>query len=375
MLIEVHMLKNYPPVNLNRDDSGAPKSCFFGGVQRGRISSQCLKRSWRTSDVFHSLGSKGIRTRKLPELVAEKLLAMGVAPDLVEEARIKMTGIANKEGKTTTDGQTAQIVFYSEAEIEQVSKRVYEMITEDGDLKTFKKRSPKDFAAMEKDAKLNPISADIALFGRMVTSPYFMNIDASMQVAHAISTHAVNRESDYYTAMDDLLKAGEETGAGMIGDTDYNSCCYYEYASIDTDALRENLKNSPERDELIERLIPVLLQAMAFTNPTGKQNTFAGQILPSMVMIECKTDKIPLSYVNGFETPVATWGSNPKIVENSIRKFVEYVDRMDDAYGLSLVKRGYFAPGYETIAPGKCEFFGKYKDLLDACAHWIRGEQ
>ena len=112
MLIEVHMLKNYPPVNLNRDDSGAPKSCFFGGVQRGRISSQCLKRSWRTSDVFHSLGSKGIRTRKLPELVAEKLLAMGVAPDLVEEARIKMTGIANKEGKTTTDGQTAQIVFY-----------------------------------------------------------------------------------------------------------------------------------------------------------------------------------------------------------------------------------------------------------------------
>ena len=95
-------------------------------------------------------------------------------------------------------------------------------------MKTFAKRSPKEFTALVEDAKISPISADIALFGRMVTSDYFLNVDASMQVAHAISTHMVNRESDYYTAMDDLLKNNEETGAGMIGDTDYNSCCYYE---------------------------------------------------------------------------------------------------------------------------------------------------
>ena len=90
MLIEVHMLKNYPPVNLNRDDSGAPKSCFFGGVQRGRISSQCLKRSWRTSDIFQAVGSVGVRTRKLPELVEEKLLEMNVDPAVAEEAKIKL---------------------------------------------------------------------------------------------------------------------------------------------------------------------------------------------------------------------------------------------------------------------------------------------
>ena len=87
MLIEIHMLKNYPPVNLNRDDSGAPKTCFFGGVQRGRISSQCLKRSWRTSDIFKRVGSYGIRTRKLPELVAERLLEMGVDPEIVAVAK------------------------------------------------------------------------------------------------------------------------------------------------------------------------------------------------------------------------------------------------------------------------------------------------
>ena len=374
MLIEIHMLKNYPPVNLNRDDSGAPKSCFFGGVQRGRISSQCLKRSWRTSDVFKSVNSYGIRTRKLPELVADRLLKMGVADEIVTEAKVKLTGIANKDGTTTNEGKTAQIVFYSKEDIDRVVQRVKEVIDTDGDLKTFKKRKVKEFDALKADAKISPISADIALFGRMVTSEYFMNVDASMQVAHAISTHAVNRESDYYTAMDDLLKAGEESGAGMVGDTDYNSCCYYEYASIDTDALAENLKNAPDRETLIEKLIPALLQAMAYSNPTGKQNTFAGQIMPDLIMIECKQDKIPLSYVNAYEIPVATWGSNPRIVENSIKRLAEHVDSMDNAYSLPVLARGWFAPRYAEIKPMSCKSYAKFTDLIKACVAWTRGE-
>ena len=375
MLIEVHMLKNYPPVNLNRDESGAPKSCFFGGVQRGRISSQCLKRSWRKSEIFQAAGSTGIRTRKLPELIKDKLLEMGVAEDLAEEAKVKMTGVANKNGTTTNDGETSQIVFYSGDEIERVAQRVKEAIDEDGDLKTFKKRKPKEFSAMVEDAKINPISADIALFGRMVTSDYFMDVNASMQVAHAISTHAVNRESDYYTAMDDLLKAGEETGAGMIGDTDYNSCCYYEYASIDTDVLLENLRNSPNPEELVEKILPALLQAMAYSNPSGKQNTFAGQVFPDMVMIECKKNKIPLSYVNAYEVPVPTWGSNPRVVENSIKKLAEQVNCMDRAYGLPIEARAWFAPRYAEIQPEKCDSFDRFQDVISTCVSWLRGEE
>ena len=374
MLIEVHMLKNYPPVNLNRDDSGAPKSCFFGGVQRGRISSQCLKRSWRTSDVFKRVGSYGIRTRKLPELVADKLIEMGIGADFADCAREKLTGIANKEGTTTKDGMTAQIVFYAEEEIERVAQRIKEAIESDGDLKTFSKRKAKDFDAMKEDAKISPISADIALFGRMVTSDYFMNVDASMQVAHAISTHAVNRESDYYTAMDDLLKAGEVTGAAMIGDTDYNSCCYYEYASIDTDILEENLKNAQGKEELIRKLIPALLQAMAFSNPSGKQNSFAGQIMPDAVMIECKQDKIPLSYVNAFEIPVPVWGSNPKIVETSIQRLAEHVDCMDRAYNLQILSRGWFAPRFPDKKPEKSKSFENFTALIDDCVECLWGE-
>ena len=373
MLIEIHMLKNYPPVNLNRDDSGAPKSCFFGGVQRGRISSQCLKRSWRTSEIFKSIGSYGIRTRKLPELIEERLLEMGVSADFAKAAKEKMTGIANKEGTTSKDGMTSQIVFYSQDEIERVAQRVKEAIDSDGNLKTFEKRKPKDFEALKADAKISPVSADIALFGRMVTSDYFINVDAAMQVAHAISTHPVNRESDYYTAMDDLLKAGEETGAAMIGDTDYNSCCYYEYASIDTDILEENLKDTPNKEEVISRLIPALLQAAAFSNPSGKQNSFAGQIMPDLIMIECKKDKIPLSYVNAYEVPVSVWGTNPHVVENSIRKLAEHVDSMDEAYGLPIVARGWFAPRYSDICPKASQSFSRFSDLIAASLNWIRG--
>ena len=108
MLYEIHMLKNYPPTNLNRDDTGAPKTCSFGGTTRGRISSQCLKRSWRTSDLFKAeVGAEklGVRTRKLPELVAERLLELGVAPEKVEAVKPKISGFGNKDGKETKEGK------------------------------------------------------------------------------------------------------------------------------------------------------------------------------------------------------------------------------------------------------------------------------
>ena len=374
MLIEIHMLKNYPPVNLNRDDGGAPKSCFFGGVQRGRISSQCLKRSWRTSETFRSLGSCGIRTRSMPAMVGERLNAMGVAPEFVEEAEKKLTGVANKDGTINKKGSmTAQIVFYSDEEIDRITAAVKAAIDQDGTLKTFANRKPKEFDQLKACAKDKPITADIALFGRMVTSDYFADVDAAMQVAHAISTHAVNRESDYFTAVDDLLgQSDDSTGAGMIGDVDYNSCCYYEYAALDTDILRENLKNCPDREALIEKLIPVLLRAMAYTNPSGKQNTFAGQVLPDLVMVECKTDKIPLSYVNAFEEPVSAWGNRPDLVKTSIRKLTDHVDCMDKAYELPVLHRAFFAPRFTDIHPASCSQYSQFSALAQACAGWLQ---
>lgn len=373
MLIEIHMLKNYPPVNLNRDDSGAPKVCFFGGVQRGRISSQCLKRSWRESEIFKQVGSFGVRTRHMPALVADKLREMGVGDDYIAVAQKMLTGVANKDGKVNSKGlYTTQIVIYAPEDIDKLALSVKDAIDKDESLEKFKKRGAKDFAKLVDGARTRPVTADIALFGRMVTSECFRDVEAAMQVAHAISTHKVNRESDYFTAIDDLLEGRDELGAGMMGDIDYNSCCYYEYASLDVDQLRENLRFSPDADELVAGLVPALLRAMAFTNPSGKQNTFAGNIFPDAIVVERKNDKIPLSYVNAFEEPVPTFGRNPRIVENSVKRLFDEIDRMDAAYGLEIANRAWLMPKFGEVASKKGEKVDSFGELTALVASWIK---
>ena len=171
MLYEIHMLKNYPPTNLNRDDTGAPKTCVFGGVTRGRISSQCLKRSWRTSELLKSeIGEEnlGIRTRKLPALVAQKLLEMGVNPEYVEAVTPKITGFGNKDGKETKDGTTAQIIFFAPGDIEAAASAVKEKLDSCKNVKDVEKLKAKDLQDAVTGADVRPITLDIALFGRKI---------------------------------------------------------------------------------------------------------------------------------------------------------------------------------------------------------------
>ena len=373
MLIEIHMLKNYPPVNLNRDDSGAPKTCFFGGVQRGRISSQCLKRSWRMSESFRKLGSAGIRTRRMPERVANCLREKGIDDAYAERAQMMLTGILNDKGTEIKEGYTKQVAFYSPEDIDKLTDSVIKAINADGDLKKFKARKANDFRKLVDGAKTRPITADIALFGRMVTSDCFRDVDASIQVAHAISTHAVSRESDYSTAVDDLLKPGE-VGAGMMDDVDFNSCCYYEYAALDTDQLRENLKYTDNCEELMDRLVPALLRTMIVTNPSGKQNTFAGQVLPALILVECKRDKIPLSYVNAFEDPVTPYGGQG-IVTKSVARLSAHVAAMDAAYQLPVEHRAWMSPLQDLNESMQGERVASMPALLERVAAWVKEDQ
>ena len=354
MLYEIHMLKNYPPTNLNRDDTGAPKTCLFGGAMRGRISSQCLKRSWRTSPSFRAeIGDDnlGIRTRKLPVLVAEKLVEMGVSQEFADAVQPRLTGIGNKEGKETKDGNaTAQVIFYANEDIEAVAKTVKAMLEKCKTVKDVQKLKGKDIQAAITGADVRPVTLDIALFGRMVTSDAFRDVEASMQVAHAISTNKVSVESDFFTAMDDVLSSStlEDIGAGMLGDVDFNSSCYYVYVSLDTDALAENLKYAENAEEIVRRAIPALLRAMAFTDPSGKQNSFAGHVLPSVVMVECKEKKIPTSMVNAFVEPV---GKSGDLVAMSARKLADEVDMTARNFGLEVKQRLWFCVDKYDIKP------------------------
>lgn len=361
MLYEIHMLKNYPPVNLNRDESGAPKSCMFGGTTRGRVSSQCLKRSWRTSPLLSQtvgLEHLGLRTRQLPQLVADKLAEMGVSQAYIEAVLPKISGFGNKDGTENKDGNyTAQIVFYAPEDIQAVAETVEKKLKECQSLKEVKALKGKELQEAVKGAEVRPITLDMALFGRMVTSNAFRDVEAAMQVAHAISTNKLNMESDYFTAMDDLLSGAtmEETGSAMIGDTDYNSACYYLYASLDTDILQENLRYTQDAEKLIQTAVPALIRTMALTNPSGKQNSFAGNVLPSAILIECKEEKVPVSMVNAFVRPIKPEPVNDyDIVRGSIQALADQVDTIQNSFGLAVERRLWFCAAPYGIVP-QCE--------------------
>lgn len=370
MLYEIHMLKNYPPTNLNRDDTGAPKTCLFGGVMRARVSSQCLKRSWRTSPSFRAeIGDEnlGIRTRKLPMLVAEKLVEMGVTQEFADAIQPRLTGIGNKEGKETKDGNTtAQVIFYANEDIAAVAETVNALLENCKMVKDVQKLKAKDIQAAVTGADVRPVTLDIALFGRMVTSDAFRDVEASMQVAHAISTNKVSVESDYFTAMDDMLSGNSmnELGAAMIGDVDFNASCYYVYASVDTDALAENLKYAENAQEIVRKAIPALLRAMAFTDPSGKQNSFAGHVMPSVVMVECKEKKIPTSMVNAFVEPVGKGGD---LVKLSAEKLAAEVDMTARNFGLEVKERLWFCVDKYDVKPESAtQICATFPELVEA---------
>lgn len=380
MLLEIHMIKNYPPTNLNRDDTGSPKTCLFGGIQRGRISSQCLKHSWRQSKVLRdelNANTLGIRTRKLPGLVGEKLECRGVDKDYIDIAKEKITGIGNKDGKTNDKGITDQIMFFSQEDISKVADLVQEEIKKAGSVGAFKKLKAKDWQKMMKDAKTRPITLDIALFGRMVTSDAFADVEAAMQVAHAISTHAVNQENDFFTAVDDLVSGGEgdDSGAGMIGDIEYNSCCYYMYAAIDIQQLKDNLMYSDEASKTLNKALPALIRAMAFSNPSGKQNSFAGHVLPDVVCVEVKEKKIPVSYVNAFVKPAVS-GYGKDLVEDSIAKLTTEIDSLERNFGIPVKNRLWFCRK-ELKSPENAEKMQNFNALIDSVKellfNWIEG--
>lgn len=370
MLIEVHMLKSFPPTCLNRDDTGAAKTCVFGGTTRGRISSQCLKRSWRISDIFRTeVGEEniGTRSRLFPTLVEAQLTAMGIPEKQIEMVRpyLSAAGSTSETGKT--DGVTSQLLFFAPEDVTAYANAVKSVISTLEGIKKSDRKKAIDKAV--KDVDVRPVTLDMALFGRMVTDSSFRDVEASMQVAHAISTNTVVMESDYFTALDDLLTDENTSSAGMIGDSSYNASCYYIYAALDTDELRANLQNSPDADELVKKTIPALLRAMAFTNPSGKQNSFAGHSLPSAVMVECKEKKIPTNMANAYTAPVKR---HEDLVQASITKLADEADMMARNYGLEVTDRLWFCVDKYDIAPesatNKCK---TYSELVDAVSAHI----
>jgi CRISPR system Cascade subunit CasC len=356
MLIQFHLLQNYVPSNLNRDDTGSPKDAVFGGVLRGRISSQCLKRSIRTSsileDMFKSEGLLGERTKQLPAIIRSELVALGASdeeinaiiervPEIGRESKKRSTGEdepetpeeSSKEESESPIGETKQLIFIDrKTEARPLAEKLLQAYKKVGSKKWGKTKIPDIVKELGESC---PRSVDIAMFGRMTTSQAFKNVQASVQVAHALSANALKQEFDYYTAMDDL-KPESEPGADMIGDVEFNSCTYYKYLNVHWDEL---LKNLGDDRTIARRAVLALLEAAAMAHPTGKQNSFGAFNLPDFVLVEVSNRNLPVSYANAFLKPVSGF-SDKSLMVNSVEKLSEYVARLSKVYNLE-PKRAY----------------------------------
>ncbi|GAA0551070.1 type I-E CRISPR-associated protein Cas7/Cse4/CasC [Actinomadura livida] len=296
--VEYHLLQTVPPANLNRDDQGNPKEAFFGGVRRSRVSSQAWKRATRIEFDRHlPEADQSTRTKQIAKQLAGRLRDR---TDVDAEQAQRLAGallepLGIKAGRKA--GDTAYLLYYGYGQLDRIVDLVADRAIDLAAL-------PEDeLTAAVKDIKVadelksgHPMG--VALFGRMVADIPSLNVDAAAQVAHALSTHRVELEADYYTAVDDANEQ-DETGAGMIGSIGFNSATLYRYAVIGLHQLVGNIGSTEAALEAIQRFG----RAFALSMPTGHITSFAHRTRPSLVAVVVRDDQ-PVNLVSAFERPV-----------------------------------------------------------------------
>jgi CRISPR system Cascade subunit CasC len=321
--LQLHLLTAYPAANLNRDDTGRPKTLVYGDAPRLRISSQSLKRAWRTSPVFsdslkHGLGS---RTQRLGEEVQRYLEEKGMARDQAVENARRIAGVFGKLETADAESPThiKQLAFVSPAEQERA------LAIADRAL------AGENIAPEAKDLLgTSDSAADIAMFGRMLADEPKYSREAAVQVAHAFTTHSAAVEDDYYVAVDDLKDPAEhdDVGTSFIGVQEYGSGLFYQYVCVDCDLLARNLGGDTT---LGADAVEALLRAAATVSPRGKQASFASRARASFVLAERGTQQ-PRTLAAAFLNPArATDGSG--MVEASVAALTRFRDNLDAAYG------------------------------------------
>jgi len=339
VLIEIHILQNHAPSNLNRDDAGSPKDSFFGGVKRARISSQCIKRSIRKSVIFRDemINHIGERTRHIPIVIKKRLISeFGLSEDVAQKAAEIVVSLGKSEKGETKKSDKAlkletQLMFFDQSEISKLIEVIADF-AKNGKLdKTSSSTLNKELEPLMKDVKRT--SVDIALFGRMTTGEFLEDVEASMQVAHALGTSKMENEYDFFTAVDDLNTGSsmEEQGAGHIGDVEFTSSTFYKYFSCDVLELVKNLNGDIE---LAKKTIGAFLKAAALSMPTGKQNTFAAHNPPDVIVVKIKDKKIPISYANAFIKPVSETKIK-SLMDASAEALQEYIEKVNKAYPMN----------------------------------------
>lgn len=357
--LQIHTLTNYPASLLNRDDAGFAKRMPFGGVVRTRISSQCLKRHWRMYDGENSLKSidapDSVRSRiAFERYVVEPLVADGIPESTARLAAGKIVGkvfgseakqekAEKKGGKKKSDQEppsvarevaTAQVTVVGKPELDYLCQLARDAIKAAGGVPE-KVEKAIDERTNEKDLKKNlralkPGSLEAglgaALFGRMVTGDILSRTDAAIHVAHALTVHGQMTESDYFTAIDDLVREDGEQGSGHINSSELTSGLFYGYVVVDVNGLVANLGGDRAlAAEVVERLVHIV----STVSPGAKKGSTAPYAYSHLVLVEGGKAQ-PRTLQNAFIEPVRTTGN---LVQNAYAAMRQHLADLDNTYG------------------------------------------
>jgi CRISPR system Cascade subunit CasC len=362
--LQLHILTNYPPANLNRDDTGRPKTALMGDAQRLRVSSQSLKRAWRTSSVFRDFLPNagrliGDRTKRIGlEWVYKQLVEKGVDDQI---ARAWTKDIQRTYGEPETsdtepdaellNGQLVHVSPFEHDRLTQFVNALAEYLLkakqDDAVIAVETAIRKRDKASDKKKANAALVkelaghllvkestAVDIALFGRMLAAVPAYNFEAAVQVAHAVTVHKAAVEDDYFSAVDDLNR--DDKGAGHIGERGFGAGLFYQYVCVNRELLAKNLGG--DNAALAGQAIAALVHATTKVSPTGMQNSHGSRAFASYVLAE-KGDEQPRSLVQAFLKPVKPRDDDGDMLALAVAALERRCSNFDKVYGACASQR------------------------------------
>jgi CRISPR system Cascade subunit CasC len=364
LYVDMHVIQTVPPSCLNRDDTGSPKTAIYGGVRRARVSSQSWKHAMRVmfKDLFDA-SDLGIRTKKIVECVAQEIKSLDPSKEDSETNALAET-IINLANVSTANGQAKALFFISAQQAKNLAKlAVNTDFAQIDALKDREKTTAKAELSRAANAALAQDNAvDIALFGRMVADDPSLNFDASAQVAHAISTHKVENEFDFFTAVDDRAP-DDNAGAGMLGTIEFNASTFYRYATI---AAHELYGQLAKDGDAAAKVVKEFVRAFVLSMPGGKMNTFANRTVPDAVYIAIR-ENLPVNLAGAFENPVR---SENGYAADSIKRLDKYAQRVYTSFAAKPKK------AYVVTTDGGLDELGEAQDLdaaLEGIEAYVKG--
>lgn len=347
---------------LNRDDTNHQKTINIGGVDRMRISSQCIKRPIRKS-----IAGEAGNTRRITYLVRK---AIGFDTfseeewDLVDNFVFDFVGDKEKDGNKKAY-KTKGAHYISSEELSAICSFILE---HKEDILHPSKESKASFAkaiASFKTALVmgTPMNSEVALCGRMETAGFVHEVESALYINHQFSVDAFQNESDFFVASEDAKvmdtedkRWGTNQESAIPGESDINSNTLYGWAAIDVTTLIANLSigrdiSNPDVQQFVlgEARRMVRDFAMAYVNirPTAKQASCATFTRPELAYLTIgdRNEVAKRTYGNVYNKPVEP-SYNDGVAKVAVDRLAKYIS--SDKFGSDNYEGRYWVENNEA---------------------------